>query len=657
MSSAKVDASERLRRKALVEDCLKDGFAPIKVAGGRGSALEEAGRRDGKISGFYARWARHEEMFKEHGEESYAPDWSLYAPQTEEIASVVVTNDGTESTISVETKPVNRAVTIATELSSLVTDTKYPVINPEAIVVDRNLQRRYNADDGCYEMVDGSPRTWVTDTLKVAPINDCAGKKFIFTGAQNDTEIHEDFWNNLVAYATYLDAEIVIGPWTYETQWWSENNPAAREYDERIKKHLCFGQMKIGNRFVFCGEMNTLPTASKPISDLVTYSRGRWAVFPHAKRQLKSIPSTDPAIQAHQVMTTGAVTRPKVIPRKAGIKSIFHQVFGAIVVEFDEDGDIFCRQITADNDGSFYDLDHRVADSVVTSGHRVDAIVCGDVHLRKLDPINAMATFGFDLNGSATTYRDSLVDVLQPKHILLHDIFDNEARNHHHSGDSAYSYEMAFRGRDSVFDEIAQVAEFLNRMQKPDTAIVVVDSNHDLGLERYIREGRYRNDGINVRLGLQLEERYMALRESQAVALDSGVEPPSFSMLEEAVRRIDETLDGVQWVHDGTSFQIDGIECGHHGFRGANGSRGTISGFAKIGRKMSIGDKHSPEIDEGVYCAGCMNLHHGYNKGPSSWAIAHIVHYPNGKRSIVTLQNGKWRAGVKPRLRVKALSS
>jgi hypothetical protein len=67
---------------------------------------------------------------------------------------------------------------------------------------------------------------------------------------------------------------------------------------------------------------------------------------------------------------------------------------------------------------------------------------------------------------------------------------------------------------------------------------------------------------------------------------------------------------------------------------------------------MSIGDKHTPEIMDGVYCAGCMKLSHGYNKGPSSWAIAHIVQYANGKRSIITLQSGKWRA-ERPRLRVR----
>jgi hypothetical protein len=35
----------------------------------------------------------------------------------------------------------------------------------------------------------------------------------------------------------------------------------------------------------------------------------------------------------------------------------------------------------------------------------------------------------------------------------------------------------------------------------------------------------------------------------------------------------------------------------------------------------------------------------GYNKGPSSWSHSHVITYPNGKRSIITLQkNGNWRA-------------
>lgn len=546
-----------------------------------------------------------------------------------------------------------RAETMREWLVNMMTGTRYPLVNPEAVHVEAQTGLRYDRDSGDYIETERAPKTWVSDTLRVAGVADCRNRKYLFTGAQNDAPVHEAFWTNLRAFASHIGAEIVVGPWTYETSWFNENSPTSRQYSPLIQDFIAFGQMEIGDNFIFAGEMNTLPTAARPISDLVTYSRGRWAVFPHAKLQLKSVPSTDPAVQAHQVMTTGAVTQPKVIPRKAGIKSIFHHIIGATVVEFDAAGDIFPRQISASDDGSFYDLDVFVSGGRVTTGHKVRAIVCGDVHERKLDHNNALATFGFGTD-AATAYRDNVIDTLRPDVVMAHDVYDNETRSHHHANDNAHFFEMAVRGRDSVMDEVRGVARFLARLRRPGVKPVVVESNHDLGLEKYVREGRYRNDGINVRYGLKLDDAYLAAREAQAKALDAGEPVPTFSLLEAAVRMLsDDGLEGVEWVHDGASFVIDGIECGNHGFRGANGAKGTVSGFARIGRKMSIGDKHSPEIMDGVYCAGAMNLRHGYNKGPSSWAVSHIVHYANGKRTLITLQNGKWRA-AKPRVRVAA---
>jgi hypothetical protein len=547
-----------------------------------------------------------------------------------------------------------RAVSLSSEVTDLITASNYPVINPEAIIIDSYLVRRYDRSVGGYVIKEGTPRTWMTDTLRVAPITDPRNKNFIFTGAQNDAPIHEEFWANLQAYAAYIDAEIVVGPWTYETQWWAENNPTARAYATELTPYLCFGQMKIGDNFVFCGELNILPTASQPVSDLVTYSRGRWAVFPHAKRQLKAVPSTDPNIQAHHVMTSGAVTRPKVIARKAGVKSIFHQVIGATVVQFDEVGDVFCRQITAGEDGSFYDLDCHVADAEVTTGHRVKAMTCADIHVRKLDAANTMATFGWDMRGNVAKYRNSLVDILDPEHIIVHDIFDNEPGNHHHVGDNAYSYEMAIRRRDSVEEEVIQCGDFLRRAAGDDRQIIVAEGNHDLALEKYTREGRYRNDGINVRFGLQLEDAYLGHVEARSHAIDTDQPVPRFSLLEHAIRlKYPDMGASVEWCHDGYSRLIDGIEVGHHGFRGANGAKGTIAGFARIGRKMTIGDKHTAEINEGVYVSGAMQLRHGYNRGPSGWSVSHVIQYQDGKRAIVTLQSGKWRP-EKPIVRVPA---
>ena len=538
-----------------------------------------------------------------------------------------------------------RADALGASIYSLIQQSNYPVVNPETIVFESNVSRVYDRVTGEYVEKEGTPKVWVSDTLKVAPVMESAGRKFLFTGAQNDTEIHEEFWQNLKAYAEAIGAEIVVGPWTYETQWWSENNPSSRSYDPALEKHMCFGQLEIGEKFVFCGEMNTLPTATKPISDLTTYSRGKWAVFPHAKLQLKSVPTTNPEVQAHQVMTTGAVTKPKVIPRKAGIKSIFHHVIGATIVEFDHEGDIFCRPINADNDGSFYDLDVFVRNGIVLESSSIRCLVAGDIHTRKAIRSSFMASFGFDPK-TGDRQSGSLLEVLCPQEVLVHDLHDNEARNHHHVHDNAHSFEMAHRNRESVLEEIREGVSFLALLQDSFSGeVTVVDSNHDIALERYVREGRYRNDGINIRLGLQLEDAYLQWREEVADCLDNNLPVPSFSLLEYAMRKIaGPVIEDVSWVHDGKSYLVDEIECGNHGFRGANGARGTVAGFAQLGRKMTIADKHSPEINDGVYVAGCMNLHHGYNKGPSGWAIAHVIQYHNQKRCLITLQNGKWRA-------------
>ncbi|KQP07827.1 hypothetical protein ASF28_12010 [Methylobacterium sp. Leaf99] len=111
---------------------------------------------------------------------------------------------------------------------------------------------------------------------------------------------------------------------------------------------------------------------------------------------------------------------------------------------------------------------------------------------------------------------------------------------------------------------------------------------------------------------------------------------------------------GVSWAYDGSSRLLDGIDVGHHGFRGVNGSKASVQGLAKTGRTMTIGRVHSPEINEGVYAGGALRLQQGYNKGPSTWAVSHVVPYQDGARSILTLQDGRWRAGEKPRVSISS---
>ena len=121
-------------------------------------------------------------------------------------------------------------------------------------------------------------------------------------------------------------------------------------------------------------------------------------------------------------------------------------------------------------------------------------------------------------------------------------------------------------------------------------------------------------------------------------------------MLEWAAKRYVKSLTGIQFLRRDESYVIcpeksGGIECAIHGHNGPDGARGSANSFARLGRKANIGHFHSAGIIDGVYVAGTSSQFNlGYNKGPSSWSHSHVVTYLNGKRAIVTMWDGKWRA-------------
>ena len=543
-----------------------------------------------------------------------------------------------------------RANRLSKSLKEAITASQWPVINPEAVVVESVVQTSYDYNLDIIITRSASPRTYVTDILKVKPVTNYKNKRFIFTRAQNDTPVDEKLWTNLKAYAKTIGADIVIGPDTYETNWWHETNESSRNYDPLIEKYLCFGRMEIGPNMFFAGEMNILTTASTPISDLISYSTGKWCVIPHSKQQLESIPVTDPNLLCPQILTTGSITIPKVIPKKAGIKSVFHHIMGFVIGEFDEDGDIFLRHVNSEPDGSFYDLNIFVKDGVAyendSEDHRPDYFIPGDVHRGKLDLANqkdVMAIFGFDFHLNYS--KDNILNALRPKRIVLHDLHDGNIDSHYHWGDLGQSVENAAGNKFSLETEVVEDGEFLNRLsvQHPYLEEIIVDeSNHDIRLEKYVRSGIYRTDGHNARFGLQLEDRYLQYREHVAKSRLLGNKPDHFCLHEFAVRRVFRELNKVTWVYDGQSRKINGVEIGHHGFRGTNGSKATLAGYVRIGGKISYADKHVPAIRDGAFQAGVVTLQQGYNKGPSSWAVSGILQYSNGSRTIITFQNGKY---------------
>ncbi len=484
-----------------------------------------------------------------------------------------------------------------------------------------------------------APRFVTTAPAKPVVIRKPRGnavKRFIFSSAQTETAVHLSFLRNLEAYAAALGAEIVIGGYSYNKRLFEEHRKNNATYAPEIVPYLGNRRVEIGDNLSWCGEMNTLPTAVSPLTGFEVYTKRKWGIFPHAKVQLLSVP-TMKSTPAKILMTTGSVTLPNYVQKRAGIRAHFHHIIGAVLVEIDADGDHFCRHLLAEEDGSFQDLTRVVRDGQVSDGTRVEAITWGDLHSERIDPIVLEAAFGVKENGSLVR-GDCMLDWLTPRFQFFHDVTDFAVRNHHNIKDPHFRIRMMARGTDSVADSLKGVGCLLARLQRSWCQSVVVESNHDRALLRWLKEADWRQDPINA-------EFFLGAQLACVEAIVNGGE--RFSPLEWALRRVNSFLRNVDFLREDESFPICNgtIECGMHGHLGANGSEGSPRQFTKAGSKANTGHTHSASIIDGVYTAGTSSkLDMGYNTGLSSWSHSHIVTYTSGKRTIVTMQGPKFCA-------------
>jgi hypothetical protein len=474
------------------------------------------------------------------------------------------------------------------------------------------------------------------------------GKEYaLLTSAQNDTDVNRPFLDNLRAYAAHLgNTRILCAPFTYQTAMADERDrnekkKTKQEYrwSPEIQDVLVRERTTIGSA-IFCAEMNTLPTANRPLSGLATYGQSRNAIFPHAKVGLETIPAAHSDLPPI-IMTTGTCTVPNYTDTKAGHKGVFHHVYGAVIAEIGSDGFTPLRHVLGMTDGSFQDFDVCIdRNGHVTTGNRIEALTYGDIHSPYLDPECAMANWGFDVESWRRT-GDGMSDFLRPRYQFFHDLIDHAAISHHDEHNTLMRYKRYVAGQYLLQREIDQGARLLQETTREFSQSIVVRSNHDRWLNKWLDRCDHRKDRANALTYLEFElARHRAIAEGNA----------EFDIIHHALRSSKAArIDDVILLREGQGFQIcqahGGIECGDHFDLGPNGSRATPTSLARVAGKASGGDKHSPGIWDGVYIAGvsCL-LRREFNRaGPSSWRQANTAAYSNGKRALVFIENGRYR--------------
>lgn len=493
-------------------------------------------------------------------------------------------------------------------------------------VTRAKLQRRLRKADMWGISPHGEVLASIPRRIEAAPGRT---RRFLLTCAQSNTKVHAGFWRNLLALRDHYGAEIMVARVRYNhnaAQVGQEKDGRAADetlwYAPEVEPFLADERVEITPSLIWAGDMNIIPTAFSPLSGLDSFTGAASCVFPHPQIALKSV-ATAPGTAPKMNYTTGAVTLKRYIKRKAGLKAEFHHAFGALLVEVDGAGDWFARQINATDAGVIYDLDLKVEAGAVTPGHRVEVFTPGDIHGTRLDPDVAAAVWG----------AGGMVSVLRPRWQVLHDVLNFGARSHHNG---FFDLMAAHFGQsESVAGEVEATAGIVNMLQAAGTETVVVKANHDEHLDRWVETADFRRDPLNA-------EFYLSAMAAKVAAIKSG--DRDFDLVAWALLRAG-LSPAVRFLSRRDKLEIAGVRHDQHGDLGPNGARGSAANIARTGEKANVGHSHAAAISQGCYQSGTFSdLDMGYNRGPSSWSHSAILTYANGKRAIVTLRAGKWRA-------------
>lgn len=386
--------------------------------------------------------------------------------------------------------------------------------------------------------------------------------------------------------------------------------------------------VEIAPGLVWCGEMNIIPTAPHPLNGLEQYRGLKSIVVPHARMELESVASM--ADEATKLCySTGTVTQRNYIRSvQASWQSSRHD-YGGVLVEVDAEGNWFVRQLSVGADGSVADVGPsgtqgvRVVDGQVRWERVTRAVTWGDAYVAEMEHWVRQTCWG----------PDGMLDQLRPATQFLHDVFSMRSRSHHEAKDPHARFIRHVEGEDTVEDEAQVTADFLCEARREFCETVVVHSNPDRHLSKWLQTADYREDPVNATYFLHLQlETYRAMERGDR----------DFNPLEFALRGQGCPPD-TRFLAKDESFVLLGVEHGLHGDLGPNGSRGSTRNLTKLGRPINKGHDHTASIRDGVFSAGACAVRFPYMLGPSSHSVSHILTYENGTRCLVTMWNGRWR--------------
>lgn len=333
-------------------------------------------------------------------------------------------------------------------------------------------------------------------------------------------------------------------------------------------------------------------------------------ILPSPKIRYLSIPNTSNAPRF--LATTGCLTNPNYRDNAQGRKAELEHEYGFSYVKIRNRRLFDYYPVMAQKNGNFNHYKERYHNGTVTE-EVPEALVLGDWHVGDTCPKVREETI-------------RTIENLEPKRVVYHDLFNGRSINHHearnHLSKARLWQERMNALEEEVRDCLEELTFFANEF--PDTQFLVVESNHDLFLAKYIGEENFLEDGQNSVFACKL-----------FVSVMEGKDQP---ILQTAMELVGDVPENVRLLKEDEEYRVRGVGLDYHGHRGMNGSRGSGSSFSRFNLRLITGHEHTPKIyPNGMVVGTSTKLKLDYTKGGSSWLNAHGILYSSGKYTLLSL--------------------
>ena len=458
-----------------------------------------------------------------------------------------------------------------------------------------------------------------TDVFKEAQNkqHDTTKKRFLVSWAQSETPVHKEFLKNMEAYASEINAEILIIAGRYKSPTSLSSSKALEKAEKNVKNtwdgsilpYLDANRHNLHEHLVLLSDVKVQPTATMPLTSMNSLTGLESCIIGSPRVHMKFLPVLD-GYPTKMLTTTGAVTLPNYTDTKIGKQSEFNHTFAFVVVELDRE--IFhIRNVIADKKGNFYDLCYKVEKGEVLPNDKIEVAVLGDIHLTSEDIENVDVTF-------------SMLEKFKPNHVILHDIADMSSISHHEKRNPFQLLKREEDGSNSLERELNYIRQWFK--DKPKYNYVIPSANHNDFIDRWLQNEDWRKEG----------NKKLYLKYANVTA--EGLAPKGI-----IAYILENEFDHIKCLAVDESYSVLNIEFSLHGDRGSSGSRGSIGQFKNLNVRTVTAHSHSSSRTDGHLCVGTLTkLRMGYNLGMSQWNTSNVVVYPNGKSQHIHITRSKY---------------